>query len=166
MRGIPTALRPLLAAAACVVSVAAMAQPIAVPSTPAEVARSDFFLHCGGCHRFDGRGSPRHGIPDFRGSVGWFTHLPEGREYLVRVPGSSQSQLSDAELAVVLNWMLSEFSAEQLPRDFRPYTAQEVTRVRTPPYQDIVPVRHALERALMADGRALAEYTFGADRKP
>lgn len=158
-------LRPLLAAAACAVCVAAAAQP-AAPATSADTARSDFFLHCAGCHRFDGRGSPRHGIPDFRGSVGWFTHLPEGREYLVRVPGSSQSQLSDAELAVVLNWMLHEFSAAQLPRDFQPYTAQEVTRVRTPPYQDIVPVRHALERALTTDGRVLAEYTFGADRKP
>ncbi len=159
-------LRPLLAAAACAVYVAAAAQQPAAPATSVDTARSDFFLHCAGCHRFDGRGSPRHGIPDFRDSVGWFTHLPAGREYLVRVPGSSQSQLSDAELAVVLNWMLHEFSAAQLPRDFQPYTAQEVTRVRTPPYQDIVPVRHALERALTTDGRVLAEYTFGADRKP
>ncbi len=163
--GALTWLRRLLAAVACVFSVASMAQSVA-PATAAQVARSDFFLHCAGCHRFDGRGSPRHGIPDFRGSVGWFTHLPQGREYLVRVPGSSQSQLSDAELAVVLNWMLREFSAAQLPKDFQPYTAQEITGLRTPPYRDIVPVRQALERALTADGRVLAEYTFGADRKP
>lgn len=164
MRRVLTWLRRLSAAVACVFSMAATAQP-ATPGTAA-AARSDFFLHCAGCHRFDGRGSPRHGIPDFRGSVGWFTHLPQGREYLVRVPGSSQSQLSDAELAVVLNWMLREFSAAQLPKDFQPYTEQEITRSRTPPYQDIVPVRRALEHALTADGRTLAEYTFGADRKP
>ena len=160
--------RGLLGALACVAGLGASAQSLdqrlALPTL--EAAQLDYILHCAGCHRFDGRGSTRHGIPDFRDSVGWFTHLPEGREYLVRVPGSSQSQLSDAELAAVINWMLHGFSAAQLPRDFRPYTADEVTRARTPAYKDVVPVRQSLERALTADGRALAEYLYGADRKP
>ena len=89
-------------------------------------ARADYVLQCAGCHRVDGRGSTRHGIPDFRDSVGHFTRLPAGREYLIRVPGAAQSQLSDADLAAVLNWVLASFSAAQLPADFQPYTQAEV----------------------------------------
>ena len=93
-------------------------------------ARADYVLQCAGCHRVDGRGSTRHGIPDFRDSVGHFTRLPAGREYLIRVPGAAQSQLSDADLAAVLNWVLASFSAAQLPADFQPYTQAEVAAAR------------------------------------
>ena len=72
----------------------------------------------------------RAGIPDFRDSVGHFTRLPAGREYLIRVPGAAQSQLSDADLAAVLNWVLASFSAAQLPADFQPYTQAEVAAAR------------------------------------
>jgi len=58
----------------------------------------------------------------------------------VRVPGSSQSALSDAELAEVLNWMVREFD----PRDFVPYGAEEVARVRRPPLDDVDGVRREL----------------------
>ena len=105
-------------------------------------ARADYVLQCAGCHRVDGRGSTRHGIPDFRDSVGHFTRLPAGREYLIRVPGAARSQLSDADLAAVLNWVLASFSAAQLPADFQPYTQAEVAAARR--YDDVVPVRHAL----------------------
>ena len=107
-------------------------------------ARADYVLQCAGCHRVDGRGSTRHGIPDFRDSVGHFTRLPAGREYLIRVPGAAQSQLSDADLAAVLNWVLASFSAAQLPADFQPYTQAEVAAARPRRYDDVVPVRHAL----------------------
>lgn len=129
-------------------------------------ARADYVLQCAGCHRVDGRGSSRHGIPDFRGSVGAFVHLPAGREYLIRVPGAAQSQLSDAELAAVLNWLLESFSAAQLPADFRPYTKQEVAAARRRRYEDVVPVRHGLAQALSKQGFDLAEYSYGSDRKP
>ncbi len=87
-----------------------------------QAARADYVLQCAGCHRVDGRGSTPHGIPDFRNSVGAFTHLPAGREYLIRVPGAAYSQLSNAELANVLNWLLHTFSPAQLPAGFSPYT--------------------------------------------
>ncbi len=91
-----------------------------------QAARADYVLQCAGCHRVDGRGSTPHGIPDFRNSVGAFTHLPAGREYLIRVPGAAYSQLSNAELANVLNWLLHTFSPAQLPAGFSPYTESEV----------------------------------------
>jgi len=131
-----------------------------------QAVRADYVLQCAGCHRVDGRGSSRHGIPDFRSSVGAFTHLPAGREYLIRVPGAAQSQLDNAELAAVLNWVLETFSPAQLPADFRPYTEQEVASVRPRRYQDVVPVRHELAKQLSAQGFNLADYSYGSDRKP
>ncbi len=55
---------------------------------------------------------------------------PDGREYIVRVPGVSQANLSDARLAAVLNWVLTEFNTDSLPADFAPYTAEEVGEAR------------------------------------
>lgn len=131
-----------------------------------QAVRADYVLQCAGCHRVDGRGSGRHGIPDFRNSVGSFVHLPQGREYLVRVPGAAQSQLSNAELAAVLNWIVAEFSPAQLPQNFPPYTEQEVAQVRPRRYEDVVPVRHGLAQALTELGLPLADYSYGSDRKP
>ncbi|CAB3641756.1 c-type cytochrome [Achromobacter sp. SIMBA_011] len=131
-----------------------------------QAARADYVLQCAGCHRVDGRGSTPHGIPDFRNSVGAFTHLPAGREYLVRVPGAAYSQLSNAELANVLNWLLLTFSPAQLPADFTPYTESEVAAARPRRYDDVVPVRHGLARELAALGLALSDYSYGSARKP
>ncbi|MGM0633323.1 MAG: cytochrome-c peroxidase, partial [Pseudomonadota bacterium] len=47
--------------------------------------------------------------------------------YLIRVPGSSQSPLDDAELAVLLNWMVARFAPEASPMEF---TEGEVTAHR------------------------------------
>ena len=131
-----------------------------------QAARADYVLQCAGCHRGDGRGSNPHGIPDFRQSVGAFVHLPAGREYLVRVPGAAHSQLSHAELADVLNWVLTEFSPAQLPADFVPYDEAEVAAARPRRYDDVVPVRHELAKALAAMGFTLSDYSYGNDRKP
>lgn len=131
-----------------------------------QAARADYVLQCAGCHRVDGRGSTPHGIPDFRNSVGAFTHLPAGREYLVRVPGAAYSQLSNAELANVLNWLLRTFSPAQLPTGFQPYTESEVAAARPHRYDDVVPVRHGLARELAALGLALSEYSYGSARAP
>ncbi|WP_454673515.1 c-type cytochrome [Achromobacter pestifer] len=131
-----------------------------------QAVRADYVLQCAGCHRVDGRGSSPHGIPDFRQSVGAFVHLPAGREYLIRVPGAAHSQLSNAELAAVLNWVLGEFSAAQLPKDFKPYTEREVAVARPNRYDDVVPVRHDLAERLSSMGFTLSDYSYGSDRKP
>lgn len=131
-----------------------------------QAARADYVLQCAGCHRVDGRGSTPHGIPDFRNSVGAFTQLPAGREYLIRVPGAAYSQLDDAELANVLNWLLRTFSPAQLAAGFQPYTEREVAAARPRRYDDVVPVRHGLARELAALGFALSDYSYGSARKP
>jgi len=107
-----------------------------------------YMLGCQGCHLDDGRGFPQRGVPALNGFVGNFLKVPGGREYLVRVPGVAQSELSDERLADVLNWMLRTFSSAQLPADFTPYTALEVGRLRKSPLVEVAPVRVELLRRL------------------
>ena len=56
----------------------------------------DYALHCMGCHRQDGGGTEGK-VPALKGSMGRFLSVPGGREFLVQVPGTSQSALSDAK---------------------------------------------------------------------
>lgn len=171
-RGRPQAAGAGIAAAVllCAMRAALADGPSTAPTPQAErlrqAVRADYVLQCAGCHRVDGRGSTPHGIPDFRQSVGAFVHLAAGREYLIRVPGAAHSQLSNAELAAVLNWVLSEFSAAQLPADFKPYTEGEVAAARPNRYDDVVPVRHELAKQLSSMGFTLSDYSYGSDRKP
>ncbi|MEJ2013829.1 MAG: cytochrome c [Anaerolineales bacterium] len=71
--------------------------------------RSDYLLHCAGCHRPDGTGLPPD-VPSLVGPLGRIASSPAGRDYLARVPGAAQAPLTDAELAAVLNWVLAEFN--------------------------------------------------------
>lgn len=131
-----------------------------------DAAMKDYMLNCAGCHRFDGRGAEKLGIPDFRHRIGVFTHLPEGREYMVRVPGSAQSQLSDADLARVLNWIIVRYDPEHAARPFQGFTADEVSHVRSQRYDDVARERHALTSKLEAMGLTPAPYTYGAGKQP
>ena len=90
--------------------------------------RTNYLLHCSGCHQPNGDGRPDSGIPRMSGQVGHFLRLPEGRAFLVQVPGTSQSSLGDADTAAMLNWMLYAISRNEVPADFVPYTTDEVTR--------------------------------------
>lgn len=124
---------------------AALLAPLAAAAAPDP--RIDYLLQCQGCHREDGGGTPG-AVPPLAGSVGRFLRVAGGREYLVRVPGSSQSPLDDARLAAVLNWMLVRFDPDALPADFAPFTAEEVARVRRPPLVDVAGERRRLLAAL------------------
>jgi cytochrome c2 len=92
-------------------------------------AAMNYRLHCEGCHQADGTGQPGY-IPAFKGIVAVFLSTDEGRTYLSRVPGISQSLLSDEERAEVLNWIVNTFDAEHLPVQFVPFTAQELSKWR------------------------------------
>ena len=84
------------------------------------------------CPILDGAGVLAGKVPPLANSLGYFTHLPAGREYVMRVPGASNSALSDQDLADVLNWVLTTMNRDALPRDFKPYTAAEVAAHRRP----------------------------------
>lgn len=94
-----------------------------------DAAPSNYLLACRGCHLTDGRGVPPD-VPSLRNELGRIVATDEGRAYLVRVPGVSQSRLNDQEIAAVLNWILAEFNADTLPANFRPFSTSEVTAAR------------------------------------
>ncbi len=90
---------------------------------------TDYLLWCRGCHLANGKGVPS-AVPTLVNELGRLAATSEGREYLVRVPGVSQTPLSDERLAAVLNWVMSEFNAETLPDNHKPYTPDEVGKAR------------------------------------
>ncbi len=114
-------------------------QPRALQVNP----QQSYMLHCQGCHLADGSGLPGS-VPPMRNFLGKFLAVPGGREYLVQVPGSAQSSLNDAELASLLNWLLPEMSAQELPPDFQPYSVMEVKQLRAQPLLDIPTTRATL----------------------
>ena len=99
----------------------------------------NYILHCQGCHLADGSETPGE-IPPLIGS-GKFLSVEGGREFLVRVPGVSLSTIPDDELAALMNWFLDRFSADDLPGDFEPYTAEEVGIYRRDPLVEVERVR-------------------------
>lgn len=112
-------------------------------------AERNYILHCAGCHQMDGAGAPASGVPDARGVLRRLAQDAEGRAYLVRVPGASQSPLTDAELAAVLNFMVERFGEPTQPRAAA-FTAAEVAAVRRHPLADAAALR---ERLLARPGR-------------
>lgn len=97
-----------------------------------ERARIDYMLKCQGCHRADGSGDLAS-TPPLAGEVAKFLAIPEGREFLGRVPGVASVDLSDERLAEVLNYTLYRFDAGHVPADFKPYTAAEIAVLRKTP---------------------------------
>lgn len=108
---------------------------------------TNYRLHCEGCHLVDGAASPGK-VPALAGSVARFLRVPEGRAYLVRVPGVAHAALADADLAALLAWTLRRFDAADLPPDFAPYTVDEVQRWRADPLIDVASTRARLLEAI------------------
>jgi hypothetical protein len=111
-------------------------------ATAADDVRANYLLACRGCHLADGSGVPPE-VPSLRNTLGPLAATAEGRDYLVRVPAVLQSRLSDARLAEVLNWVLTEFNADTLPGDFKPLTASEVAAARKQILADPIGYRRA-----------------------
>jgi hypothetical protein len=118
---------------------ACLLAPVAEAGSP----RIDYMLECQGCHLADGSGKP-NAVPSLDGFVAKFLTVPGGREFLVQVPGSAQSPLSDSELASVLNWMVLEFGPREIAEAASPYTAPEVARLRASPLTDVEGTRKLL----------------------
>jgi hypothetical protein len=62
--------------------------------------------------------------------MGYYARSPEGRAYLVRVPGIANAPIDDARLTALLNWTLQTYSPAELPTDFEPFTTKEVATLR------------------------------------
>ena len=106
----------------------------------------DYQMNCQGCHTPDGSGAGS--VPAMKGHVGVFLESRAGREYLVRVPGSATSALSDERLAAVLNWIVYEFAGDSLQSPLTPFTATEVGRLRAKPLTEVNDYRNHVLRAI------------------
>lgn len=96
---------------------------------------TNYLTHCGGCHGIEGI-SDKTFVPSLRNQVGWFTCSPEGRDYLVRIPGISMSLIrNDQELADVLNFVLFRLGGGSTPPGTKFFTAQEIHSLRAYPLQ-------------------------------
>ncbi|MBK7815849.1 MAG: cytochrome C [Rhodocyclaceae bacterium] len=99
--------------------------------------QTNYMLHCSGCHGVDGSGSPGAGIPTMVNTLGHFLRVSGGRDFLVQVPGTSQSALPNGAVAELLNWILGKFSPTEIPPGSSPYSEQEVARLRNQPLDDV-----------------------------
>ena len=103
-----------------------------------------YMLHCGGCHLADGVGAPPE-VPGLK-TLGPITLLPEGRDYIVRVPGASQAPIDDATLTTISNYILRTFNADSLPQDFKYLSQEEVHTARQNTLMDPLKFRAELWR--------------------
>ena len=120
------------------------------------LARQNYILNCQGCHLPDGSGS-KGNVPKMNDFVGYFLHVPGGREFIVQVPGAAGAPISDQELADVMNWMLLNFSKNELPDPFVPYDSEEIAKLRKDPLIDMHQRREELV-ARIKDKLGVTEY--------
>jgi hypothetical protein len=102
-----------------------------------------------GCHRADGSGEAGR-VPSVRRSLALLSTIPEGRDFVIRVPGVAQSPLSNEETAALLNWMLKNLSDLQIPASVADYSAAEVQRSRGSPLAEVKTLRARLLRTATA----------------
>lgn len=113
----------------------------------AGAAWQNWVLNCQGCHLANGNGIPGTDTK-LAGMVAKFLWTSGGRQYLIRVPGVATSQLSNDDLAAVLNWMLLRFDKQDIPAGFRPYAGGEVSILRLRPLRlEMMQMREQLLRA-------------------
>lgn len=112
----------------------------------------NYQLHCQGCHLADGRATPGL-VPAIDPTLGRMMRVPEGRAYLVRLPNVAAAQIDAADTAALLNWLLAEFAARELPGDFRPITADEVLAGRAAPLVDVAGAREDVLRRVYESSR-------------
>lgn len=130
----------------------------ATPAQAGEVGQYLYVLHCSGCHVRDGSGSADGRIPRLAGVVGHFEKLPEGRKFILQVPGVMNSGLKDDDVAALMNWLVRNLAGDSLAGPFTPYTPAEVANARTGRPKDIFAARRAITTKLKAQGYEIKDY--------
>jgi mono/diheme cytochrome c family protein len=129
-----------------------LATAVHADKSASERGRIDYILHCSGCHAQDGRGLESKGIPAVKDQIGYYLRLPEGRAFVMQVPGLLSAGMSDERAAGVVNWMIEYFAGPSMPPDFVPYTAAEARRYRETKPADVAGTRRALAARLVEMG--------------
>ena len=89
------------------------------------------------------------------------SRTPQGRYYVLRVPGVTQSTLDPARLAEVLNWTIRAFDDGAQLAQVPPFTAAEVAAARERPLLEVSATR---ERVLSGPKAATPERDGRSDR--
>ncbi len=118
---------------------------VAAPLSHADDARAreNYLLHCMGCHGEAGTGLEGH-VPSLRGLLARLAADPQGRRYVLGVPGVTQSSLDAQLLAEVLNWSVREFSEPPLAQRVKPFGSAEIAAARTKPLLEVADTRRKL----------------------
>ncbi|MDG1986420.1 MAG: cytochrome c [Halieaceae bacterium] len=104
----------------------------------------NYKLFCQGCHLPDGTGVLGE-VPSLANNLSRYIKIPEGREFIVQVPGVMHALLTDAEVAELLNWLVKNFDYQfYVGGEFLPYSGKEVTNIRAKGYVDIVAKRKSV----------------------
>jgi cytochrome c553 len=114
----------------------------------------DYILNCMGCHGTQAEGVPGK-VPPLANMLSRFMRTPEGRDYILRVPGAANSALSDSQLAAVLNWLAVTYDSPPAT-NLAPFTREEVSAVRRKPLISVLAARSAVVRSLATTGSAPA----------
>ena len=144
---------------------------VAASRVAAASGSSIFATNCAACHQLNGQGVP--GVyPPLKDTVGDYVRVPAGRVYLAHVVSfgmtgtiasqdktyngvmQPRAQLSDADVADVLNHVLTELNAAVLPKGFLRFTAEEVKplRAKVLTLGEVHSERDALMKTLAANG--------------
>jgi mono/diheme cytochrome c family protein len=137
-----------------------------VPTPTFTKPQSNYLLGCGGCHGENGISNSKL-VPDLNDQVGYYLNVPEGREYLVRLPNVAFSIMSDQELTDVLNFMVFRIGGASVPARAAPYTVDEVARLRKRPLNEVslVDYRKRLVDVLIDQHQASQKLrVYGSDR--
>lgn len=116
--------------AGALVAAAVLAANAASAAPQLSKYQTQYLLRCGGCHGIDGR-SPPGSVPMLKGVAGSFLCSPASRTYVGRLPNVALTQLSDEDLAGVLNYVA--FDLGGAPKGAKPFTGPELAEARKSP---------------------------------
>lgn len=125
----------------------------ATAQSRAAEGEQNYILFCMGCHGAGAQGVPGK-IPPLAHSLARFMKSEPGRQYVLRVPGVAGSALSDAQIAVVLNWLAQAYDPEDVHSDTPLFTESEVRAWRHTPLADASAIRRTVIGDLKKDGPA------------
>lgn len=128
-----------------------LASVIASAGAHAANPAQDYVLNCMGCHGTEAQGVPGK-VPPLANALRRFMRTPEGRNYVLRVPGAANSALSDEQLAAVLNWLAVTYDSSAGSSRLAPFTSNEVATQRHQPLLSVLATRSAVVQNLATTG--------------
>ena len=110
----------------------------ALDRKPTSNPHTNYVLYCAGCHGLHGEGAVHH-VPNLKESLPVLLTSPEGRQFVVSVPGVVNSELDNGHLAEVFNYLQKEWRISGSP-----FTASELEFGRQHPVVRVHQSRAAL----------------------